>query len=458
MRLEEIKSPGLAHTSYYLSDQGKAFVIDPKRDIGDYLKLAREDCASIDLVFETHRNEDYIIGSSELKAETGAEICHSKETDFKYGDHSLSDGEDFKLGNLKIEALYTPGHTFDSMCYVLYDWRNRDDPLMVFTGDTMFIGDVGRTDLPGEKHWEELSDKLYDSLHEKILPLGDHVIVHPAHTAGSICGSRISDREWSTIGYEKKTNPQLTMTREEFIEDRLNNFMHRPQYFRRMEEWNLRGAPLLSTIPDVKMVNPVDFDNMTDMEGTIVLDTREPDAFAASHIPGSINIWLWGASYFTGLVIDYDQRVLLVVERKEDAKTAVNYLHRIGYDDILGYLCVGLKAWRNAGRPTTSLGSIHAPELKSKVENNEVHVLDVREDHEWESGHIEGSQNIYVGHLQGELSRVPGDKPIVVHCGWGGRGGIAASILKRNGFENVYNLLGGMHAWRRFGYDVVLSN
>jgi hydroxyacylglutathione hydrolase len=248
------------------------------------------------------------------------------------------------------------------------------------------------------------------------------------------------------------------MTREEFIEDRLNNFMHRPPYFRRMEEWNLRGAPLLLTVPKVKMLNPVDFENMYNMEGTIVLDTREPDSFAASHIPGSINIWLGGATYFTGLVIDYDQRILLVLEKKEDAKTAVEYLHRIGYDDILGYLCVGLKAWRNAGRPTTSHGSIHAPELKEKLENNEVHILDVREAHEWESGHIEGSQNIYVGHLQQEMSKVTREKPIVVHCGWGGRGGIGASILKRNGFKNVYNLLGGMHAWRRFGYDVVLSN
>lgn len=457
MRLEEVKSPGLSHTSYYMSDQGKAFVVDPKRDVDDYVKLAKEDCASINLVLETHRNEDYLVGSLELKEKSGAEICHSNATKFRYGDHALKGGEEFKLGNLKLKTLYTPGHTFDSMCYVLYDWRNRDNPLMVFTGDTLFVGDVGRTDLAGEEHWEELSGTLYDSLHEKLLPLGDHVIVHPAHTAGSICGSRISDREWSTIGYEKRTNPQLQMNRDEFIDDRLSNFMNRPPYFRRMEEWNLKGSPLISTLPEPEMFDPVEFDRQLDVEGSIVLDTRMPDAFAASHIPGSINIWLAGAAYFPGLIFSFGQKLLLVANRRDDALTAIDYLRRIGFDDILGYLCIGLDAWRNAGRPAKSFGSIHAPELKRKTGNQEVHVLDVREEHEWRSGHIKGSQNIYVGHLQENLDEVPKDKPVVVHCGWGGRGGIAASILQRNGFNDVSNLLGGIHAWRQYGYHLEVN-
>jgi hydroxyacylglutathione hydrolase len=316
----------------------------------------------------------------------------------------------------------------------------------VFTGDTLFIGDVGRTDLPGKEFWEELSSRMYDSLHEKVLPLGEHVMIYPSHTAGSICGSHISNREVSTIGYEKLTNIQLSLSREKFIENRLNNQMPRPPYFKRMEDWNLKGAPLLKDVPKPKLLRPEEFEKEAEKADTFILDTRQPDAFAASHLAGSINVWLRGTTYFPGWVIDYKENILLVLERKEDVQVVATHLHRIGYDDIVGYLCPGIDAWRNAGKPAEAFDSMHISELRKLLRKDKVHVLDVREDHEYYSGHIKNSTNIYVGHLMNKLDQVPKDSYICITCGWGGRGSIAASILKKKGFR-VANLLGGMHAW-----------
>ncbi|OGD58868.1 hypothetical protein A3K78_01595 [Candidatus Bathyarchaeota archaeon RBG_13_52_12] len=446
MRIVTVKSPGLAHTSYYVSSKGESLVVDPRRDIDEYLTLARSDCAPLKYVFETHCNEDYVTGSRELQEATDVEVCHSKETPLKYGSHSLSDGDRFQVGDLEVECLWTPGHTLDSMCYVLYDLNGCDDPLAVFTGDTLFMGDVGRTDLPGEELWEKMSGMMYDSLHEKVLPLGEHVILFPSHTAGSICGSHISNREVSTIGYEKLTNTQLSLNREEFIKNRLTNEMQRPPYFRRMEEWNLNGAPLLKDVSAPKMLKPSEFEIESEKPYTFMLDTRQPDAFASSHIPGSVNIWLNGATYYPGWIIDYKDHILLVSERKEDIPTVTTYLHRIGYDDVSGYLCPGVDAWRNAGKHTEALTSLHVGELRDLLSKDQVHVLDVREDNEYFSGHIKGSQNIYVGHLMERLDNVPKERTTCVTCSWGGRSGIAASLLRKEGYR-VANLLGGMQSW-----------
>ena len=453
MRIIPIKSPGIAHSSYYVSSRGDAFVIDPRRDVEDYLRLAREECTTIKYVFETHRNEDYVTGSLELKEAVGAQVCHSKETPFKYGDHSLSDRDRFQVGDLEVMSLWTPGHTVDSMCYVLYDLKGCEAPLAVFTGDTLFIGDVGRTDLPGEQLWEKMSASLYDSLHSKVLPLGDHVIVYPSHTAGSICGNLISDREVSTIGYEKRTNTQLSLSREDFIRNRLNNIMERPPYFKRMEEWNLNGAPLLRRLTTPTMLTPGEFMKESEKSDVFILDTRQPDAFAASHIPGSINIWLSGATYFPGWIIDYGKHIVLVSDRREDISTVTSYLHRLGYDDVSGYLCPGIEAWREAGKPIKSSPPLHIHELKSLLDKSEIHVLDVREDHEYNSGHIKGSQSIYVGHIRDRRGEVPRGELVCVTCGVGLRASIAASILEKEGYK-VANLLGGMYAWNSAGLPV----
>jgi hydroxyacylglutathione hydrolase len=395
----------------------------------------------------------------ELQDKTGAEICHSKETLFTYGEHSLSDGESFKIGRLKIESIYTPGHTIDSMCYSVCDTWSGEEPILVFTGDTLFIGDVGRTDLPGLDIWEKMSellyDSLHDSLHEKVLMLGDGVLIYPSHTAGSICGSLISDREMSSIGYEVMTNPQLKLDRKEFIKNRLDNKMLRPPYFRRMEDWNLHGPPLLNILPKLKALSVDDFEQELMKDDSIILDTREPEAFSGSHIPNSINIWLDGVSFFPGWVIGYDKNLLLLTERGEDVEIAVNYLHRIGYDNIKGYLCTSILEWRNRAKPFNKVGTLSATDAKFMVESEETFMLDVREDHEWEEGHIKEARRIYVGFLESEAKKFPVDKPIIVTCASGVRSGIAASILKRKGFENVYNLLGGMKSWKRLGYPLV---
>jgi len=305
---------------------------------------------------------------------------------------------------------------------------------------------VGRTDLLGDELWEKMSGSLYDSLHEKVLPLGDHVIVYPSHTAGSICGSHISDREVSTIGYEKRTNPQLSLSREDFIQNRLTNIMERPPYFRRMEDWNIKGAPPLKGMAAPKRLKPKEFVNESEKDGAFILDTRQPDAFAASHIPGSINIWLNGVTYYPGWIIDYEKHILLVSERREDVPIVTMYLHRIGYDDVSGYLCPGIDAWRNTGKPTEASASLHIGELEKLLERGQVHVLDVREDDEYNSGHIKGSQSIYVGNLQSRLNEVPRGELVCVACSSGSRSGIAASLLRKEGYR-VANLLGGMNAW-----------
>jgi hydroxyacylglutathione hydrolase len=453
--LETVKSKGLAHSSYYLSDHGEAVIIDPRRDCEIYVELAKNDCSEIRYIFETHRNEDYVIGSMELQDKTGAEICHSKETPFTYGEHNLSDEDSFKIGRLKIESIYTPGHTIDSMCFSVYDTWSNGEPILVFTGDTLFIGDVGRTDLLGLDIWKEMSEMLYYSLHEKLLTLGDGVLLYPSHTAGSICGSLISDREMSSIGYEVKTNPQLKLNREEFVKDRLENKMLRPPYFRLMEDWNLYGPPLLDDLSRLKAFSIEEFAQEWTKEGSIILDSREPEAFSGSHIPNSINIWLDGVSFFPGWIIGYDQNILLITERREDVETVVNYLHRIGYDNIEGYLCTRIREWRNRAKPFNKIGTLSAADAKIMVESEEAFMLDVREDHEWEDGHVKEARRIYVGFLESEAKKLPTDKPIIVTCASGVRSSIATSILKRKGFENVYNLLGGMKSWKRSGYPLV---
>ena len=300
MKLQIVKSEGLAHNSYYLSDNGEAVVIDPRRDCEIYTQLAEEECAQIKYILETHRNEDYVIGSLELQNMTEAEIGHSNALAFKYGEHNLSDGDTLNVGNIKIKALYTPGHTNESLCYVAYP-SGSNEALMVFTGDTLFAGSVGRTDLYGKPAQPAQAEKLYSSLHEKLLPLGDHVLVYPAHGEGSVCGHGISNQEPTTIGYEKKTNPYLQLGKEEFIKKSVSTELVVPRYFKSMEELNLNGPPLLSDLSYPKPLSLQVFEEEMQQHNMTVMDTRKPYAYAGSHIPGSLSIWLGGTSVYPRL-------------------------------------------------------------------------------------------------------------------------------------------------------------
>jgi hydroxyacylglutathione hydrolase len=451
MRLEIIKSEGLSHYSYYLSDGGEALVVDPRRDCRIYTNMAEMDCAKINYILETHRNEDYVIGSLQLQNLTDAEIAHSKMTPFKYGEHSLDDGDTLQIGDLKIKTLYTPGHTNDSLCYVVHEKGNLNTPFMVFTGDTLFAADVGRTDLLGKKIQQEQSAKLFESLQSKVLTLNNHVLVYPAHGGGSVCGHHISERQVTTIGYEKKTNPLLTMDKEEFVKTLIKQKLLKPPYFTKMEQLNLDGPPLL---PETSHPQPLSINQLEEkmkQPRTVVVDTREPGAFAGSHIPDSLNIWLGGLTFFPGWILTYDQKILLVTERKEDVKTAKTYLLRLGFDNIVG-LCPGMEEWRYSGKPIEQLKTLSASGLKQKLDKNEVRVVDVRSLGEWEDGYIEGAERIYVGQLMDEMGRLSKTSPIASVCSVGNRAGIGASILKKAGFKEVYNVLGGMNAWEKLGY------
>jgi len=389
-----------------------------------------------------------------LQSISKAEVAHSKELPFKYGEHSLCDYDILNLGNLGIEALYTPGHTNDSLCYVISE-VNGNEATMVFTGDTLFVGDVGRTDLYGPEAQIGQVRKLYHSLHEKVLRLGDHVIVYPAHGSGSVCGHHISDREFSTIGYERKTNPLLKIEEDLFIKHVMKQKLLVPPYFSKMEQLNLNGPPLLKNAAVSQHLTVDEFEEEMRQPNTVILDTRETDAFAGSHIPGSLNIWLEGLGFYPGWVLTYNQRFLLVTDKKEDVETATSYLHRLGFDNIAGYLCQGISQWRNSGKPIEHLGSLSAIQLKKKLDLHEVVLIDVRSSSEWEEGYVEGAERIYVGCLAREASKLPRNRPIALTCSVGNRSGLAASILKNLGFENVYNVFGGMEAWKKLDYPLI---
>jgi hydroxyacylglutathione hydrolase len=450
MKVRVIKSEGLAHNSYMLTSGDEAAVIDPRRDCTIYTEFATQDCAKIKYILETHRNEDYVIGSLELQNITEAEIAHSKELPFKYGEHNLSDGEIITVGDAKIKALYTPGHTNESISYLVF---NGSEPQIVFTGDTLFAGSIGRTDLFGKQAQRMQSEKLYNSLHEKVLALDGGVIVYPAHGAGSVCGSGISGQEPTTIGYEKRTNPYLKLGKEEFILKAEKVQLVVPRYFKQIEELNLNGPPLLSELEFPKPYRLLDFEREMQEQSMIVVDTRVPYAFAGSHIPNSLNMWIGGTSVYPGWLMDINQYILFILERPEDIDAVTARFRRVGFVNMCGYLCGGMNTWQENGKSFLNFGTITATELTLKLSRDEITLIDVREPHEWaEDGYIEGAILIPFAELPEKASTIPKDKPIAVTCSVGNRTGIALSILERAGFRQLINVLGGMTAWTTLNY------
>ncbi len=392
MKLEIIKSEGLAHNSYYISDGKEAVVIDPRRDCEIYSKFAKKDCIKIKYILETHRNEDYMVGSLETQNLTEAEIAHSKELAFKYGEHNLTDGDTLTIGNVKIKTLYTPGHTNESLCYVVYPNEN-EAPSMVFSGDALLAGSVGRTDLYGKTVQQTQAEKLYNSLHEKLLPLGDHVLVYPAHGAGSVCGHNINGQEPTTIGYEKRFNPYLQLSKYAFIQKAVDEELVVPRYFQNMEEHNQNGPPLLNKLAYPKPLTLEEFEKEMQKPLVIVMDSRLPYAYAGSHIPNSLSMWLGGTSVYPGWLLDTNQHIVFILERPSDIEIIAHRMHRLGFDNICGYLCGGINEWQEAGKPITSTHTMSVLELKSKLEKEETTILDVREPNEWrEDGIIEGAK------------------------------------------------------------------
>ncbi len=454
MKVKIVKSEGLAHNSYFLVDRDEAVVIDPRRDCEIYTQLAKEECAKIRYILETHRNEDYVVGSFELQNMTEAEIGHSHKLPFKYGEHNLADGDSLNVGNLTIKALFTPGHTNESLSYPIYVPGN-SEALMVFIGDTLFAGSVGRTDLYGKTVQPAQAEKLYSSLHEKLLPLGDHVLVYPSHGAGSVCGHGIGGMEPTTLGYEKKTNPYLQLSEENFIKKVSAEELVVPRYFKKMEEFNLNGPPLLSELSYPKPLSLLEFEEEMHEQNIVCMDTRLPYAFAGSHIPDSLSMWLGGTSVYPGWLLDTNQYIIFIHERPSDIDIVAPRLRRLGFDNMCGYLCGGMNEWQEAGKPISSFGTMSATELKEKLGKNEVLLLDVRDPPEWtEDGYTKEATRIFFADLPEKTDSLPKNKPIAVTCSVGNRSSIGASILERKGFQNISNVLGGMTAWNNLGYPL----
>jgi hydroxyacylglutathione hydrolase len=447
-----IKSEGLAHHSYVLADGAEAAVVDPRRDIDAYLELVRQGDYRIRWILETHRNEDYVIGSPALAAATGAEVVHSSHLDFGYGSDVI-DGDTFSVGRLRIRVLETPGHTPESLTFCVADTQASDQPILAFTGDALFVGDTGRTDLLGLDQAPHLAGLLYDSLFHKILPLGDGVVLCPGHGGGSVCGGAISDREVSSLGFERLHNPKLNVGGlQEFVRMKLAEKHLVPPYFRRMEEWNLRGnAPIHDRLPVPPALSPGELAERM-QQGAVLVDTRTPPAFAGGHIPGSYNIWRDGLAAYLGWIVPVDRPLLLVLAEHEDLEEVTRTLLRIGFDRMDGYLRGGFESWQNQGREVQRHHTIDTATLAARLDRDEdLLVLDVRKPSEWQQGTIEGARAIFVGELEQRLDDLPRAAPVVTMCSVGHRGGIAASILVKHGFREVYNYLGGYTAWSARG-------
>ncbi|MFO7906149.1 MAG: MBL fold metallo-hydrolase [Planctomycetota bacterium] len=447
---EMLYTPGLAHLSYIVGDGGQAAVIDPRRDIDVYLEIAGREGAQVTHVFETHRNEDYAIGSLDIARRTGAEIYHGSQLDFKYG-KPAKEGDEFTFGNVKLSVLHTPGHTMESISLVYYDLEFSTDPLGVFAGDALFIGDVGRTDFFPDRA-EEVSGMLYDSIFGKLLPLGDHVLLWPAHGAGSVCGSGMADRNFSTLGYERKHNPTLQkIDRDDFIRHKVNEEHFQPPYFRQMEKYNLEGTPALDQLPWPKPLPPDQFSIAVD-DGMIVVDVRSPEAFAGAHVPGSFCLPLNMLPAFAGMFLDYEKPIGLVVENYNQIDEAVRSLIRIGYDKVEAFLSGGLHAWETSGRRYEKVESVHIADLERKLEQDDnFTLLDVRSKEEFESAHLRKAVQLYVGELPQKFEQVPKDKPVITFCESGRRAMVAASYLRRRGVDSVADCLGSMAACKSIG-------
>lgn len=453
MILEKIVSAGLAHNSYIVISGGSAAVIDPRRDCSVYLSIAGSHDARITHIFETHRNEDYVIGSGELAARCGAEIFHGSKMNFSYG-NPVHEGDRFQAGDLDLLVLETPGHTMESISIVVTDRAVSNTPYLVFTGDALFAGDAGRTDLYGPEKRAEVSGLLHESLFTRILPLGDGVIVCPAHGAGSVCGSEISDHEYTTIGYEKKTNPLLQMGRDAFISHKVHEHHYVPPYFGKMEELNQNGAPLICRLPDLKALGNSEVKDFA-AKGAQVVDIRSPTSFGGGHIPGSISIWRDGLSAFIGWILTYDDPIILVDDFNPGLDETSRFFVRMGYDNIHGYLAGGFPAWFRGAGETASLDLWTVAKLGNTLPDDSLFILDVRDiNNRRKYGHIRDSAHIYVGELPERMEDVPRDRQVVVYCDAGYKGSLGASLLKKAGYGQVGNLLGGMGAWVKAGHPV----
>ena len=451
MKVEQIYTGCLAQGAYYIESAGEAAVIDPLREVGTYLQKAANNDAHIKYVFETHFHADFVSGHLDLAAKTGATIVYGPGAQTNFEAHIARDGEEFKLGNLTIRALHTPGHTLESTCYLLLDEQGREYAL--FTGDTLFIGDVGRPDLAQKSSGmtqDDLAGMLYESLKNQIKPLPDHVIIYPAHGAGSACGKNMSKETFDSLGHQKLVNYALRAEdKAQFIQEVTAGLMPPPAYFPQNVALNQGGAPGLDQVLQrgLTPLTPDELEALATVHQALVLDVRPDSDFAESHIPGSINISLKGqfAPWVGALIPDLQQPILLVTLPGQEEET-VTRLARVGYDHSLGYLQGGLAAWVAAGKETDAVQRISATEFAVQFAAQKVPVLDVRREAEYESGHLAGAENRPLDTINDWMPTLSDDEPFFLHCAGGFRSMIAASILKSRGIHHFKEVDGGYNA------------
>ncbi len=452
MNIEQIYTGCLAQGAYYIESNGEVAIIDPLREVNPYIQRAKKDGASIKYIFETHFHADFVSGHVTLAEKTGATIVFGPEAETTFESHIAEDGEIFTLGNITITALHTPGHTMESTTYLLKDNNNNDHA--IFSGDTLFLGDVGRPDLAqkaAHMTQEELAGTLYDSLRTKIMPLADTVIVYPAHGAGSACGKNLSKETVGTIGEQKKTNYALRedMTKEEFVKEVTDGLLPPPSYFPLNVKLNKEGYESIDKIIDkgTRALSPDEFEQLANENDALVLDVRHQSEFIKGFIPRSIFIGIDGgfAPWVGALIKDIEQPILLVTPEGREEET-VTRLSRVGFDNTLGYLSGSFTAWKNAKKEIDTLESISADTLATKILNENAAVFDVRKPGEYESEHIVDAPSTPLDFLNDHISKFPKKTPFYVHCAGGYRSVIAASILKARGFHNVIDIAGGFGA------------
>jgi len=451
MYVEQLYTNCLAEAAYYIESDGEAAIIDPIRETEPYVALATKRNATIKYVFETHFHADFVSGHIDLAKKVNAPIVYGPQAETNYKIYSAKDGEEFKLGKLTIKVLHTPGHTPESSCFLLFDENKKE--YAVFTGDTLFVGDVGRPDLlDGVMTQDELASMLYDSLNTKIKTLPDSVIVYPAHGPGSACGKNIGKETFSTIGEQKKFNYALKdITREQFIAQVTDGILPPPSYFFEDARINKQGYdPIELVMKDNQKPLSVDTFKNEIKKGALVLDTRQADEFEKGFIKGSVNIGLNGQyAVWVGTLIDIKQPLLLIAHEGTEHE-AILRLARVGYENVVGYLQGGINEW---DEKLETVKSIFAEQLKTEMEKG-IDVLDVRKHGEWNTSHLKDAQFLPLANFPKNLHGLDKSKPYIVHCGGGYRSMTAISMMKREGFTNLINVYGGFGAMVSAGLEI----
>ncbi len=454
MQVEQIYTGCLAQGAYYITSNGEAVIIDPLREIEPYIERAKRDKVKIKYIFETHFHADFVSGHVDLAKATGAQIVYGPNANPSFDAHIAKDGEIINLGDVSFKVLHTPGHTMESSCYLLRDESGKD--VAVFSGDTLFIGDVGRPDLAqkaADMTQEELAATLFHSLRDKLMVLNDDVLVYPAHGAGSACGKNMSKETVSTIGEQKAHNYALraNMTVDEFVKEVTEGLLPPPGYFGMNVQMNKTGYDNITEVMkrSMKGLSPEHFELAANETGAILLDTRDPESFSKGFIPNSINIGIDGqfAPWVGAMIPDVKQQILLITDEGREEET-IKRLARVGYDFVIGYLKGGIDAWKKENRELDSVRRITPSQFAEKFKNNPI-VIDVRKPGEYEAEHVKDAKSVPLDFINQNMAEFPKDQNFIIHCAGGYRSMIAASILKSRGFENFEEVSGGYNAIKK---------